>query len=107
MVKPEINPPTAIAVTHCTHCKTMVIPEINPPQSHFKIGPGALLMLLFFCFSFLLEEGSSCRRQAGFKRLKCKIETQKGSHERLFILTRTHSMQIFGEIPFIKPQNDT
>ena len=32
-------------------------------------------------------------------------ETQKGSNEHLFILTRTHSMQIFGEIPFIKPQN--
>ena len=32
---------------------------------------------------------------------------KKGSNERLFILTRTHSMQIHGEIPFIKPQNDT
>jgi len=30
----------------------------------------------------------------------------KSSNERLFILTRTHSMQIFGEIPSIKPQND-
>ena len=36
-----------------------------------------------------------------------RIQTQKGSNERLFILTRTYSMQIFGEIPFIKPQNDT
>ena len=36
-----------------------------------------------------------------------QIQTQKGTNERLFILTRTHSMQIFGEIPFIKPQNDT
>ena len=35
------------------------------------------------------------------------ILTQKGSNESLFILTRTHSMQIFGEIPFVKPQNDT
>ena len=35
------------------------------------------------------------------------IQTQKGSNECLFILTRKHSMQIFGEIPFIKPQNDT
>ena len=32
------------------------------------------------------------------------IQTQKGSNECLFILTRTRSMQIFGEIPFIKPQ---
>ena len=35
------------------------------------------------------------------------ILTQKGSNERLFLLTRTHSMQIVGEIPFMKPQNDT
>ena len=34
-------------------------------------------------------------------------QTQKGSNKRLFILTRTHSMQMFREIPFIKPQNDT
>ena len=34
-------------------------------------------------------------------------QTQKGSNERLFIFTRTHIMQIFGEIPFVKPQNDT
>ena len=32
-----------------------------------------------------------------------KIQTQKGSNEHLFIITRTHSMQIFREIPFIKP----
>ena len=34
------------------------------------------------------------------------IQAQKGLNERLFILTRTHSMQMFGEVPFIKPQND-
>ena len=36
-----------------------------------------------------------------------KMQTQKSSNESLFIVTRTHSMHIFGEIPFIKPQNDT
>ena len=36
-----------------------------------------------------------------------KIQTEKGSKERLLIMTRTHSMQIFGEIPYVKPQNDT
>ena len=37
-----------------------------------------------------------------------KIQTQIRSNEPLFILTRTHSMQIFGEMPaFVKPQNDT
>ena len=41
------------------------------------------------------------------KHTTFEIQTQKGSNERLCILTRTHSMQIFGEIPFIKPQNDT
>ena len=35
------------------------------------------------------------------------IKTQKSSNERLFILTRTHGTHIFGEIPFVKPQNDT
>ena len=36
-----------------------------------------------------------------------RIQTQKGLNERLFILTRTRSMQIFGKILFIRPQNDT
>ena len=36
-----------------------------------------------------------------------KMQTQKSSNEHFFILTRTHSMHIFGEIPFVKPQNDT
>ena len=36
-----------------------------------------------------------------------KIQTQKGSNERLFILTRTHSVALFGEIPFMRPQNGT
>ena len=35
------------------------------------------------------------------------LQAKKGSNERLFILTRTHSMQIFGETPFIKPKNDS
>ena len=35
-----------------------------------------------------------------------KIQTQKDSNKCLFILTRTHSMYIFREIPFIKPQNN-
>ena len=30
-----------------------------------------------------------------------KIQTQKGSNKRLFILTGPHSMHIFGEIPFL------
>ena len=40
----------------------------------------------------------------GFQAPKVQHQTQKVSNERLFILTRTYSMQIFGEIPFIKPQ---
>ena len=31
----------------------------------------------------------------------------KGSNERLFILTWTHSMKIFGEIPFISSPKTT
>ena len=37
----------------------------------------------------------------------CIIQTQKGSKRHLFILAQTHSVHIFREIPFIKPQNDT
>ena len=36
-----------------------------------------------------------------------EVQTQTGSNKHLFILTRTYSVQIFREIPFIKPQNDT
>ena len=42
-----------------------------------------------------------------FEHPSDEIQTQKVSSERLFILTRTHNMQIFGEMPFVKPQNDT
>ena len=38
-------------------------------------------------------------RQWGTADEDIKIQTQKGSNERLFILTRTHSMQISEEIP--------
>ena len=41
------------------------------------------------------------------QKTKQNFEIQKDSDERLFILTRTHSMQSFGKIPLIKPQNDT
>ena len=37
----------------------------------------------------------------------CKIQTQEGLNERLFILTWTHSMHIFAEILFVKPENNT
>ena len=46
-------------------------------------------------------------KAAGQKALPCGLRTQKGSIECLFILTRTHSIHIFREIPCIKPQNDT
>ena len=34
------------------------------------------------------------KKQQQQKNTKNRIQTQKGSHERLFILTRTHSMQM-------------
>ena len=46
-------------------------------------------------------------RQRGTVDKDIKIQTQKGSNKRLFILIQTHSMQIVEEIPFIKSQNDT
>ena len=36
-----------------------------------------------------------------------EIQTQKGFKKCLFIMTCIHNMQIFREIPFVKPQNDT
>ena len=39
--------------------------------------------------------------------LRHEIQTQKGSKERLFIMTGTHKTQIFGEIPFVKAQKKT
>ena len=42
-----------------------------------------------------------------FEHPSDEIQTQKVSSERLFILTRAHNVQIFGEMPFVKSQNDT
>ena len=41
-------------------------------------------------------------------RQKLRISSKhiKGSKERLFIVTQTHSLQMFGVIPFVKLQND-
>ena len=39
--------------------------------------------------------------------IKLRPKHIKGSKERLFIMTQTHNMQIFGVIPFVKLQNDT
>ena len=35
-----------------------------------------------------------------------KVKT-KTTKKRLFIMTQTHNLQIFGEISFVKLQNDT
>ena len=59
-----------------------------------------------FCSDIFLWKPSSIWWKKWVLKKK-RIQTQKGSNESLFILTRTHSMHIFGEIPFVKPQNDT
>ena len=41
------------------------------------------------------------------QRSKTRPKHIKGSKERLFIRTQTHSLHISGEIPFVKLQNDT
>ena len=41
------------------------------------------------------------------KNQSSTVENTKGSKERLFIMTQTHNLQIFGVIPFVMPQNDT
>ena len=52
------------------------------------------------------ETAAQCQ-DAVVKLFHEKIQTQKGSKERLFITARIHNIQIFWEIPFVKPQNDT
>ena len=53
----------------------------------------------------------NCLRQQAmsFRPRTTSESTSEGpnTNECLFILKRTHSMQIFGEILFMKPQNDT
>ena len=51
-------------------------------------------------------DGSRTRNFVGELFLNL-IQTQKSSNACLFTLTQTHSMEILGEIPFDKPQNDT
>ena len=78
-----------------------------------------MILIIGWVYIFLFKGGSSCCRCESIQACSqghcalCrlydqttiyKIQTQKGSTECLFILTR---MQIFGEIPFVKPQNDT
>ena len=78
-----------------------------------------MILITGWIYIFLFKWGSSCCRSESSQACSqghcalCrlydqttiyKIQTQKGSNECLFILTR---MQIFGEIPFVKPQNDT
>ena len=41
------------------------------------------------------------------KKVKKKIQTHTKRLKRTFIMTRTHTMQIFGEIPSVQPQSDT
>ena len=70
------------------------------------------LLLFLVCCCFVWLKGEVVGRASKHKYLGVvldnklswnEIQTQKGSNERLFILTLTHSMQIFWEIPFIKP----
>ena len=37
---------------------------------------------------------------------RAQIQNTKGSKERLFIMTQTHNLHIFGVIPFVKLRND-
>ena len=49
----------------------------------------------------------SCTKDYKYKVFYLLDPNTKYSSKRLFILTPAHSMQIFREIPFVKPQNDT
>ena len=41
------------------------------------------------------------------KSIYKSIQTQKGPKQRLFIMTQTYNLHIYGAIPFVESQNDT
>ena len=81
-------------------------------KMHAKISQQQIIMLLAeICYAFACRTvsiASAGRYTQLFKEWKSKeikkIQSQKDSNECLFILTRTHLMPIFREIPFVKPQ---
>ena len=79
-------------------------PRLPVPNSHFSVCERKATLnvnKLTVEWQVFIDRTMKWRGKAQIR------QTQKGSNERLFILTRTHSMQVFGEIPFVKPQNDT
>ena len=62
-----------------------------------------------FCLLFVrFHDGSSCFQTLSFKTVVwTRSKHIKDSKEHLFSMTRTHNLQIFGVIPFVKRQYDT
>ena len=69
---------------------------------HFS--PNLYLFCLHFSPDLILTLAKFWNRMTA-SVLKQEPNTER--FERRTITTRTHSMHIFGEIPFVKPQNDT
>ena len=55
------------------------------------------------------DPNTQTRKMLKKEKERCLLGTKhiKGSEERLFILTQTHNLQVFGVIPFVKLQNNT
>ena len=65
------------------------------------------LLLLFFFHDVLRQQKHTSETKITDSVLKQDSNKIKGSKERLFIRSQTHSLQIFGVIPFVSLQNNT
>ena len=85
-----------------------ILVEREYDYPHREVRVTLILITLYTIINWILvEKGYDYPYREVRITLILIIQTQKGSNKRLLILRRTHSMQVFGEIPFIKPQNHT
>ena len=77
-------------------------------------GPLLSLIIFLSCYPFTVLPAQPClrfslsdTRMLKLQRFNRKTHGFRTFSERLFIRTQTHSLQIFGVVPFFKLQNDT
>ena len=82
--------------------------SLSPPHLSTD-GVGALRkawVLIRLCKQLNIASKHARRREARPPRVDPNTKRFKRTLTNV-IMTRTHNVQIFGEIPFVKPQNDT
>ena len=87
----------------------VVVFILNPDPALLTTTTTTTTTIISFQFSSQITNLQSCSPELSYFSIdgSCKIQAQKGSNQRLFISTWTHSTQLFKIIPFVKPQNDT